>query len=87
MCKGILPRTHLLKSTKKQQQGTDNFSQITVRKLEHEIKTMKKDKTPGQNHNRSLQKAATIIYQKLANLFTTCLKENKLPEEWNAAIK
>ena len=61
---------------------------ITKREIENAINTMNTGKAPGPDKITIdlLKDTGTIIHHKLANLYTTCLKDNKIPEDWNNAI-
>ena len=57
------------------------FLPVTAREVENAINTMKKGKAPGPDNItiELLRDAGELIHQKPADLFTTCLRQCKIP--------
>jgi len=78
-----------MNSTKPEgQQQFHDFPKIESWEIQLAIKQSKKGKAPGpDNINIDLIEAAgEIICEKIAHLFNECLKQSKVPDDWNEAI-
>ena len=62
--------------------------EISPDELEHTIHQLKQEKAPGPDNiiPDMLKDARPPILEPLANLFTECLKQNKIPKSWKNAI-
>ena len=62
--------------------------EIAADEIEHTIHQLKRGKAPGPDNITPdvLRDAGPSILKPLANLYTECLKQNKIPESWHSAI-
>ena len=65
-----------------------DFPKVEPWEVELAVKQSKKGKAPGPDNITIdlIEAADETIYTKLAALFNECLRESKVPEEWNEAI-
>ena len=61
---------------------------VTTSEIHQAINQLKRNKAPGEDNITPdlIKDAAEIITPRLANLFTECLKQGKIPTDWQNAI-
>ena len=69
------------------QTTTEDVPTVTSWEVNHAVNSMKRGKAPGPDNIiiDTIMEGGDIIMRELAKLFTTCMKQGKVPQQWKEA--